>query len=141
MGQEGVRFPPVAEADGRTIMQRVFTALTLLLAASAVQPAPDAPRPHCHQYDGAAFSGRIRRLRLRRSTPHAWSAEDPDCDRLFFPANLSAALDANLARRITVAVNARTGDHYLELDALVRIRMDADHAGGVLTVVALPSRR
>jgi hypothetical protein len=112
----------------------MFIAALLFAAVSGAQPA-------CHQYDGAVFSGRIRHLRLRRSTPHDWSAEDPDCDRFFFPAKLSPSIDRKLAQRITVTVNRLHGDDYLELDAQVQIRMDADHAGGILTVVALPARR
>jgi hypothetical protein len=119
----------------------MFSAVTLLLALSAVQPTSNATSHQCHQYDGAVFYGRIRQLRLRRSTPHAWSAEDPYCDRFFFPAKLSPALDPKLAQRITDAVNSRRGDDYIELDAQVRIRLDADHSGGVLTVVGLPRRR
>jgi hypothetical protein len=122
-------------------MQKMLIVATLIIAAAAAQPAVNAPSPQCHQYDGAVFYGRIRELRLRRTTPRAWSAEDHLCDRFFFPAKLSPTLDAKAAHRITAAVNARRGDDYVQLDAQVSIKMDADHSGGVLTVMALQPRR
>ena len=114
----------------------MFTTTALLLALSAAQPSPNMT-PQCHLYNqGRVFEGRIRQLRLRRASSQSWSAEDPNCDRFFFPAKLSPSLNAKLAKRITNAVNSRRGDHYVELDARVRIILDADHSGGVLTVLA-----
>ncbi len=59
------------------------------------------------------------------------------CDRMFFPARLSKTLDPKLARRISAAVNSKHGDDYITLDARVHIDLDADHSGGILTVMEL----
>jgi hypothetical protein len=108
-----------------------------MLAAAIVMSASAPPR-ECQKYEHQVFTGRITHLRLRRSTPRAWSAEDPFCDRLFFPAKLSPTLNANVARRITASLNRyrAPSDDYVEIDATVRIVMDADRSGGTLTVIS-----
>lgn len=124
-----------------TIMPSVFITAILLLAASTAQAGSHTP-PQCHRYDGRVFSGRIETLRLRRSTKNAWSAEDPACDRFFFPAKLGSDVRADMARRITHDLNSHVApsDDYVQLDAIVRIIMDSDRAGGALTVVTVRSR-
>lgn len=130
----------VARCHALTIVIFMFIATILALAASSVQ-AGITPLRQCHRYEGRVFSGRIERLRIRRSTKHSWSAEDPNCDRFFFPANLSSGIDAKVKRRIINALNRHVApsDEYVQLDALVRINLDADREGGALTIIAVRS--
>lgn len=119
----------------------MFIAAILLLVTSTAQ-AGNGTSPQCHRYDGRVFIGRIEKLRLRRSTKNAWSAEDANCDRFFFPAKLGSGVNVDMGRRITNDLNSHVvpSDNYVQLDAIVRIIIDADRAGGALTVMTVRSR-
>ena len=131
----------IAIARALAIMLFMFIAAILLLATSTAQ-AGNGISPRCHRYDGRVFSGRIEKLRLRRSTKNAWSAEDANCDRFFFPAKLGSSVSVGMGRRITHDMNSHVApsDDYVQLDAIVRIIIDGDRAGGALTVITVRSR-
>ena len=108
----------------------------MLIALALASAFPSHP-PRCRQYRGASFTGTIRGLRLRRSAPHAWSAEDADCDRLFFPVTLVKAMPPATAATLTRAIEAKRGDDPVTVNARVRIKMYADHSGGEVTILGV----
>lgn len=116
----------------------MFALAMLLAVAAPAEPSLGKPAS-CPQYAGRTFRGRIRNLRLRRSTPKIWSAEDQRCGRLFFPAKLSRDLETKAARALAAAVNSHrvASDAFVEIDAVVRIAIYPDHSGGDLTVLAI----